>query len=109
MENNKKIVLSKSKCIIFIAVVIICIAITFILASHSTYYKYNDWWIIGKTYDQVEERYGEFEITFGTCRGYYIGDDDGSIMPTYQPLYYWMEIDENGIIIKVYVATRYGG
>lgn len=77
--------------------------------SHSTYYKYNNWLIIGSSYNEVEKIYGEFDMEYSNKKGYYIGYDNSAIMPSHQTQYYWMEYDENGIITNVYIGTRPGG
>lgn len=80
-----------------------------LIISHSTYYKYNDWWIVGRSKEEIRERYGEFDISCGRARGYYIYYDDKMIMPDQLEHYYWIEFDENGAAKKVYDAPTPGG
>lgn len=46
--------------------------------SHSTYYKYNDWFILGNSISAVEKRYGKFDLDNKKGEvGYYIYTDNG--------------------------------
>ena len=86
--------------------------------SHWTYYRYNDWWILGKSVTQVEQRYGTvdnggvYEGIQSRC-GYTIYEDtDGMIltfMPDHGTHYYYMYYDESGVIYKVEDAIQPGG
>lgn len=78
------------------------------LDSHSSCIKYNNWWVIGRHYTEVVERYGEFDNPWN-AKAYYIGMDDSWIMPSHLPQYYWLECDENGIVTDAYVAGPKGG
>lgn len=91
------------------AVVIIIFSALIFLFSHSTYYKYNDWWVKGRSLAEIEERYGDFDIRLGSTAGYYIYTDNGWIMPDHLPHYYYMEYDENGIVRRVYEGLHPGG
>lgn len=70
------------------------------IASHSTYYKYNDWWILQNHIVKIEERYGAFDIgnyeegKRGTA-AYYIYTDDGLNH------YYFIRYDETGIVYEI--------
>ena len=82
--------------------------------SHPTYYKYNDWKIIGSNISDVQNRYGNFDV--GNVRtghpgevGYYIYTDDGPIMPDHLPHYYYIHYDENGIVDGVKDSIPAGG
>jgi len=103
MRNRKKVILAS----------IICFALIlgWFFSTHSTYYKYNDKWIIGLHIEEVEKRYGKFDDKDEGLRmvGYYIYTDDGLIMPSHLKMYYWMEYDEKGIVIKVAVEGPRGG
>ena len=94
-------------------VIIFAASLVFVL-SHPTYYKYNDWEIIGSHISNVKNRYGKFDI--GTVRtghsgeaGYYIYTDDGPIMPDHLPHYYYIHYDENGIVDSVKDSIPVGG
>ena len=96
MKKRKKLLLG--------ACVAIFIEALFILfwASHQTYYKYNDWWIVGKTEEEIVERYGEFDEIWGKSKAYFIYVDNGWIMPDHQHHFYHIEFDSTGIATKVY-------
>lgn len=54
------------------------------LWSHPTDYRYNDWWVIGRHMEEIEDRYGAPDL--GAYRngsagrvGYYIYTDHGSL------------------------------
>lgn len=107
MVNTKMKIKKKAICIV-LSLLLLSSCIVFFL-SHKTYYKYNDWWIIGRSYDEVVKRYGEFDCEYGSEKGYYIKKDNSIIMPSHQDYYYWMIFDENGIITEVYIAAKPGG
>ena len=82
--------------------------------SHSTYYKYNDEWVIGNKITEVENRYGKFdlgEFVKGKSGkvGYYIYKDDSLFLPDYLQHYYYIEFDENGIVYNVQDGCARGG
>lgn len=77
--------------------------------SHKTCPKYNDWWIIGSSYEEIVEKYGEFDYNNGSTKGYYLGKDKSPIMNSGQDMYYWIDFDENGIATKVEVNISPGG
>ncbi|MGN0682897.1 MAG: hypothetical protein ACI4JY_04385 [Oscillospiraceae bacterium] len=83
-------------------------------ASHSTYYKYNDWAILQSNIYTIEEKYGEFDLgkVNDNQKGrvaYYIYTDNGPIMPDHLKHYYYIEYDENGIVYNVYDECQPGG
>ena len=93
-----------------IGISIILFLIIIFVISHKTYYKYNDWWIIGKNISDVQKKYGTFNKQFNSNTScYYIYTNDGPIMPDHLPYYYCMEYDENQIIKKVYKSGPLGG
>ena len=75
-------------------------------ASHKTYYKYNEWWIVGKSEEEIVERYGEFDKKWGKSKAYYIHLDNAWDLP---PYLYYIEFDSAGIATKVYVDLAPGG
>ena len=79
------------------------------IMSHRTCFAYNDWMVVGKTVDQVEERYGDFDREYGHKKAYYIGYDQSIFLSNGLPLYYWMTCDDSGVITDVYVDTLPGG
>ena len=83
-------------------------------ASHGTWYRFNDWHIVGQSIHAIEEEYGPFDL--GTADGhtakwaaYYIYTDNGPIMPDHLEHYYYMEYDEYGVVYRVYDGCRPGG
>lgn len=98
---------------LFFNIVLLIGAAVFIF-SHSTYYKFNDWTILGANINMVQKKYGEFD--FGEIKerqkgtvGYYIYTDNGPIMPDHLPHYYYIEYDEWGMVYKVCDAGAIGG
>ena len=94
-------------------VILFAVSLTFAL-SHPTYYKYNDWKIIGSHISEVQKRYGDFDV--GNVRtgqqgevGYYIYTDDSPIMPDHLSHYYYIHYDENGIVDGVKDSIPAGG
>ena len=92
--------------------VLVCVFI--FISSHSTYYKYNDWWIMGNNILKVQERYGKFDL--GTYKegksgkvGYYIYTDNGPIMPDHAKHYYHIQYDDQGVVIDVFEGIPIGG
>ncbi len=92
---------------------ILC-AVLLYVSSHSTYYKYNDWFILQSNIHKVEQKYGKFDL--GEIKdnekgraAYYIYTDNGPIMPDHMKHYYYMEYDEWGVIYNVYDGLQPGG
>ena len=109
----KKKKLSKSVIPFVLSIVLLGGTLLFV-ASHPTYYKYNDWAVLGQDIHEVRERYGEFD--FGEIRegrsgevGYYIYTDNGPIMPDHLLHYYWIMYDEHGVVYEVYDGCQKGG
>ena len=114
------IILSAKKCnkktaIISMNINLILLVMTILyVASHDTYYKFNDWAILRSNIHDIEEKYGKFD--WGKIKenqkgivGYYIYTDNGAIMPDYLEHYYYIEYDERGIIYNVYDGCQPGG
>ena len=84
------------------------------IASHPTYYKYNDWAILDSNINMVQQKYGDFDLgevtknKAGTV-AYYIYTDNGPIMPDHLKHYYYIEYDEWGVVSKVYETVQPGG
>lgn len=110
---KKHISLKKPVIFHLVSVVLLGCAVLFAV-SHGTYYKYNDWYILGNDINKVVERYGSFDKgsvkidKSGSIR-YYIYEDNGPIMPDYLSYYYCIDYDENGIVYKVEVRASEGG
>lgn len=52
MVKNK---LSKKLIVTISIIIVVIIAMGVFYFSHSTYWKYNDWWIVGNDSDSVEK------------------------------------------------------
>lgn len=111
-----------TKIIIATAITAIISAVALFVASHSTYYKYNDWWIVENSIENVRSKYGEFDRgrygnyncdgNFGTkggTVGYFLYEDNSMVMPSHLPYYYWVQYNSDGIVEKVFVDTLPGG
>ena len=97
----------RKKIIVLISVIAIIVAILIFHSYHPTYWKYNDIWIIGKTSDEITDRYGEFDTWWGNAKAYEIGESlDDYIWRKYMGgppyKYYCIRFDENGYAQKVY-------
>ena len=113
METYAKSKRRKIVAICGITGVIICILLVFQGRSHSTYYRYDDTWVIGRHVTEIEERYGEFDYgeykVENRGRVGYVVKEIFPIMSNPVPSYYYMEYDETGIVTEVYVALHPGG
>lgn len=106
----------KSKGVVVSLGINIALITTIIMYSvcHSTYYKYNDLYIVGSHISKVEQRYGQFDLIRERdnkkgVAAYYIYTDNGPIMPDHLEHYYYMEYNEQGVIYKVYEGVQLGG
>lgn len=80
------------------------IAIHLFISSHSTYYKYNDWFILGNNIHTIETIYGEFDIVlYDGGVGYSIYFENGVVH------YYYILYDESGVIYHVYDGRQPDG
>ncbi len=114
--------INKKKLLIAGISVVIVTAIALIFASRSTCLKYNDWWIVGNSIENVRDRYGEFTRGMygnyncdgdfgddGGIVGYFIYVDNAMVMPSHQPQYYWIKYNSDNIVEEVFVDTVPGG
>ena len=100
MGKNKKIL----KIVVVITTLIAFSCVILFFASHKTCNKYNDWWIKGKTIEEVEARYGKaYQFSQGGY-GYFIEVDWVNCTDAY----YIMITDDEGKIIKVYRGSPRG-
>ena len=80
---------------------------------HTTHYKYEDTWIIGRHITEVEERYGEFDIgeyeAGKSDRVGYMVEDWFPVMRDPVPSYYYIEYNDEGVVTEVYIALHPGG
>jgi hypothetical protein len=105
----------KRKMLISISLVIVLL-VSFIayVNSHPHSFKYNDKWIIGRSYDEIVKRYGEFDMGSDTRKLY--KDDTmwfwdkliNSYWRTNQD-YYHVFFDENGIAKRISRGGPLGG
>jgi len=96
-------------CLSIAAVVILLVAAFCI--SFPTCFPYCDMWIMGKTYDEIAAVYGETEGGSNLSHriSYYIGEDNGWVMPSHLPQYYYIVFDENGRACDAYKGGPIGG
>jgi len=93
---------------------LLCLLGILFLASHSTHYRYNDWFVLNSSIEQVQRRYGDFDLgrvhpgSSGRV-GYYIYKDTRGIMPDYLEHYYYMDYDETGRVYHVFDGCQPGG
>ena len=101
----------KKRIIIISAVCLLLIGATLFLLSHQVHFKYNDWWVIGKSMSEIEDRYGEFDteyrIGYTNYAGYYLHYDNYN-EPCSNHIYH-IEFDENGIAIDVHEGKYMNG
>ncbi len=100
--------------IVLLASIVFSVGLIVFIASHKTYYKYNDWKMLISNIFMIQEEYGAFDV--GTPVkgqagrvGYYIYTDNGPVMPDHLDHYYYMEYDEWGMVYDVYDACQIGG
>ena len=108
---KKKILLS-----VICTMILLVLSIGIFHYYHPTHYKFNDCFIIGKTEEDIVERYGEFtksrrnesgEITCGT---YMIRDNTPELIMSYDNSLWYEVYFENGIAVKVRLQEgRRGG
>ena len=108
---KKKILLSA-----ICTVIVLALSIGVFYYYHPTHPKFNDRFIIGKTEENIIQRYGEFtnlrckesgEIICGT---YMIHDDTPELIMSYDDSLWYEIYFENGIATKIRLQEgRYGG
>lgn len=81
----------------------------FLYFSNRVYWRYDDQWIIGKTENEIVERYGSFDYNTksGGRLGYYIGQDN-NFFGTKRKLYYFIIFDKNNKAEKVVIGGQPG-
>lgn len=99
----------KKKVTIIAAVLMCAVGAVLFLVSHKTDLGYNDWFVIGSTEKEITDRYGSFDKEYGKTKGYCIGKDDSAVMPSHQPMYYWITFDDSGKAKSVEKETAPGG
>jgi hypothetical protein len=113
VKNMKK--LTKKRLIIFGVILFLIASVIIYFCLHPTYWKYNDYWIIGKHYTAIEKRYGEFDVLWTIpgktepAVGFY---EEESIIRDYlggQKLYYIVSFDDYGIAEEIEENNFPGG
>ena len=108
-----KVILKHKAMVIIIAIIAILISCAAIYwYYHPKYWRYNDRWIIGRTYDEVVERYGEFDVTYGIIyetrlTGAYFLYQYGGTDITRR--YYYVGFDINGVADRISTGGPVGG
>lgn len=108
----KKAKIKKVSLLSVLLVFVISVSVFFYM--HPTHYKYKDRQIIGKTSDEIIEKYGEFDVTFGSILGYKINESITDSIWRYftggEPIeYYCIQFNENGTAEKIYKSSYPGG
>ncbi|MDL2317963.1 hypothetical protein LJC74_02550 [Eubacteriales bacterium OttesenSCG-928-A19] len=92
--------------LIFIAMASLCL----FYASHSTYIEYNDWWILGRSVNEVKERYGNFDLLWSSNGvAYFAHHGNKLFLSDHLDHYYFIEFGEDGIVHTVSLKTQPGG
>ena len=104
-NKQKKIVIISA---IIVTLVIIC------AVFYAAREKYSENWIIGKSRDEIEERYGEFDLNFNSIAAYKLPEDPlDSIWSYYMggdPVnYYYIKFNEKGAAEETYTGPYPGG
>ncbi len=114
LDKKQKIIKAIIKIIIITALIIIIgwISLVYIFEGSSAFI-YNEKWIIGKTREEIQERYGEFDCQadYMPNRAHYIVEE--SIVDKYldsPPIdRYYIVFNDEGLAEEVYKSTSPGG
>ena len=103
--------ISKKNTAIIIAVIASFIIFTIFYATRE---NYSEDWIIGKSRNEIEDRYGKFDLNFERIVAYELPEDHLDSVWTYymggDPVkYYYIRFDENGLAKEVYIGSYPGG
>lgn len=71
------------------------------MSSHPTYYKYNDIWVTKHSSDEIQARYGAYDIHTSGMGGYYIYSDTDGMMPDHLRHYYCIYFSTEGQVLKI--------
>jgi len=102
VKNKKKWIIIAT---MFLLIVIVASVVNYY--SSRVYWKYDDKWIIGRTKEEIIERYGAFDEDFFRER-YFIYKDRGLFGGGYDT-YYYIIFDEANYAIEVYIGGHPGG
>lgn len=101
--------MKRSRIIVLTIIVLIIAYGIWFFGTHGTDFSYNDKWIIGRHYSEVEKRYGAFDREWGISRGYILDDSIADKFLGSDHEIYWLDCDKNGIVTDVYIAGPPGG
>lgn len=101
LRRKKKNMIILPSSIIIISILLLIGSVLYI-ESHATFFRYNDWYIVGNSKEKVEDKYGIFHFD-------YI-ENDGSGVAVYKGVdwseLYCMKYNEQGIITSVYMERE---
>ena len=109
MAKNKRKWIIIGSILLFISIVVSVLN----YYTSRVYWKYDEKWILGRHRNEIIERYGEFDMSFGTDHyGYFIYNDgkvNSQRMDTGKNMYYYVVFNIDDIAIKTYVGGHPGG
>ncbi len=116
--------LSKKRFIILAIVLIVFITVGVLWikhfrATHPTHYRFNDEFVIGSTADEIQDRYGDFDIYYefdgpsttgvSAVGIYQVSYKNNSWIFYRTDEFYNIHFDENGIAIDIYFQEGWPG
>lgn len=93
--------------IIVIVILFVCFRFFFAMYGEPNH-TFDTSWIMGKTADEIVERYGQPDIWTSTKFGYDIGPAQQWLYPNVNN-YYYVKFNENGFADSTYVDIQPGG
>ena len=107
----------KKKIIIIVCIVLVITASVCVFKYyHPTHYAFNDRFIIGNTYENIVEKYGEFDRGFKNTAGelscgiYKIRDNTPELVMSYDDSLWYEIYFEDGVAVSVRLQEGwYGG
>ncbi len=99
------------KVIIIISSVLILLVVTISLFKyyHPTHYSFNDRYVIGKTRQEIIDRYGEPYQSWECCARYMIRDNTPEWYLSYDDSLWYEIVFENDVAVEVYLDEGYEG
>lgn len=85
----------KWKAVLMLAFIAVLALTVLFRMSHEHSALYNDWWIVGKSKEQIQQRYGDFQRSDYGRLGY-------KIQGKY---FYGIDFDQNGYAVSVWFAV----
>jgi hypothetical protein len=106
------VISKKNKLIIIFAIIAVFLII--IILAFTPYVKYRESFIIGKTRNEIVDKYGDFDFNFTSFAVYKIPENFFDRIWRYfmggRPINcYYIEFDDDGIAEKVYKSEYPGG